>query len=78
MALPTSGSLSLAQIQTEFGGDNPIQITEYYRGGAYTTTNNTNVPTSGQMSIGNFLWCKEILPWFCNLRNAWNILSHSS
>lgn len=62
MALPTSGSLSLAQIQTEFRGDNPIQITEYYRGGAYTTTNNTNVPTSGQISISNFYGAKRYFP----------------
>ena len=60
MALPTSGSLSLAQIQTEFGGDNPIQITEYYRGGAYTTTNNTNVPTSGQISVGQFYGAQRL------------------
>ena len=54
MALPSSGSLSLAQIQAEFGGSNPIGLSEYYRGGAYVTSNNTNVPTSGTISVGNF------------------------
>lgn len=54
MALPSSGPLALSQIQTEFGGSNPISMSEYYRGGAYVTTNNTNVPTSGTIAISNF------------------------
>jgi hypothetical protein len=54
MALPTSGILTLAQIQTEFGGANPSGINEYYRGGAYVTTNNTGVPTNGAISVKNF------------------------
>ena len=45
MALPSSpNSISLKQIQTEFGGADPISISEYYRNGSYTTSNNTNVP----------------------------------
>lgn len=35
MAPPTSGALTLANIQTEFGGANPISLSEYYAGGAY-------------------------------------------
>jgi len=54
MALPPSGPLSLSQIQTEFGGSNPISMSEYYRGGPFVTTNNTNVPTSGTIAISNF------------------------
>lgn len=54
MALPLSGPLSLGQIQTEFGGTNPISLSEYYRGGAFVTTNNPNVPTSGLIRISNF------------------------
>jgi hypothetical protein len=54
MALPSSGPLSLTNIQTEFGGSNPISLSEYYRGGSYVTTNNTNVPTSGVISFSNF------------------------
>ena len=33
MALPASGALTLNDIQTEFGGSNPIGINEYYAGG---------------------------------------------
>lgn len=54
MALPLSGPLSLSQIQTEFGGTNPISMSEYYRGGPFVTNNNTGVPTSGAIRIGNF------------------------
>lgn len=54
MALPVSGPLSLSQIQGEFGGSNPISLSEYYRGGAFVTNNNTGVPTSGTIRIGNF------------------------
>ena len=56
MALPAAyNPISLGQIQTEFCGSNPIALAgEYYRGGAYVTQNNTNVPTSGTISLSNF------------------------
>jgi hypothetical protein len=47
MALPSSGALSLLDIQGEFGGTAPIAISEYY-GVA------SGVPASGQISISNF------------------------
>jgi hypothetical protein len=46
MALQTSGAISLANIQSEFGGSNPISLSEYYGMGGVTG--------SGQISIGNF------------------------
>ena len=58
MTLPTSGPLSLSDIQTEFGGSNPISLDEYYAGGSYvpagTTGTNGAVPSSGTISINNF------------------------
>jgi len=54
MALQSSGAISLANIQSEFGGSNPISLSEYYRNGSKTTSNNTSVPTSGAISIGDF------------------------
>ena len=54
MTLPASGIIKLSDIQTEFGGANPIGLSEYYRGGAYVTSNNTSVPTSGAISLTNF------------------------
>lgn len=46
MALQTTGPISLDDIQTEFGGTNPISISEYYGEGG--------VPSSGTISIGDF------------------------
>lgn len=34
--LQTSGAISLSQVQSVLGGGNPISMSEYYRGGAYT------------------------------------------
>lgn len=47
MALQTSGSISLSDIQAEFGGSNPISISEYY-GAA------DELPSSGTISFNNF------------------------
>lgn len=38
MTLQTSGAISLSQVQSEFGGSNPISMSEYYRGGSYVPT----------------------------------------
>lgn len=58
MAIPASGPLSLSDIQTEFGGSNPISLNEYYAGGAYVPAGTTGtygaVPSSGEISIRNF------------------------
>lgn len=56
MALPSSGAITLAMIQAEFGGANPISLSEYYKGGAYVTASDVapNVPTSGIISLANF------------------------
>lgn len=47
MTLPASGTISLSQVQAEFGGSNPISITEYY-GAA------SSVPASGSISLSHF------------------------
>lgn len=56
MAIPASGPVSLAQIQTEFGGTNPISIDEYYRGGANVpaVTTTVGIPASGTISFDDF------------------------
>jgi hypothetical protein len=57
MPLPLSGTITLAQIQTEFGGTNPIGLNEYYRGGIFVVNGlaqNASVPTSGTISLSNF------------------------
>ena len=63
MALQTSGAISLAQVQSEFGGSHPISMSEYYQGGAYVPTTvsfgkdssiNSNIPASGVIRMSNF------------------------
>ena len=56
MALPASGTLSLGNIQTEFGGSNPIALSEYYRGGGLVPniTANNSIPTSGTIEVSDF------------------------
>jgi hypothetical protein len=58
MALPSSGPLTLANIQTEFGGSNPISLNEYYAGGGLVPAGTSGtygaVPSSGTISIRNF------------------------
>ena len=54
MALPSSGTITLANLQSEFGGSNPIKMSEYYRNGGLVPSNNTNVPTSGTIKLSNF------------------------
>lgn len=53
MALSNSGSISLSQIQTEYGGSNPIGLNEYYSGGTLVKTNSTSTvitPSCGTSS----------------------------
>ena len=56
MALPASGTITLDDLQTEFGGSNPISLSEYYRGGSLVpdTATNSGVPTSGAISLDDF------------------------
>jgi hypothetical protein len=58
MAIPASGPLALTDIQTEFGGANPIGLNEYYAGGSYVPAGTSGtygaVPSSGAISIQNF------------------------
>jgi hypothetical protein len=48
-----SGTITLSNVQTEFGGTNPISLSEYYAGGLYVALAVTGVPTSGTISMNN-------------------------
>lgn len=65
MALPSSGPLTLADIQTEFGGSNPISLSEYYAGGSYVPAGTSGtygaVPSSGTISIQNFYGTSSVI-----------------
>ena len=62
MAIVGSGAVSLGALQTEFGGSNPISMSEYYRSGAYVGSSNTGVPTSGAVSLSNFYGATAVPP----------------
>lgn len=61
MAIPLTGPISLTDIQTEFGGTNPVSLSEYYKGGAYVLTTDyaPNVPTSGAISLSDFYGARK-------------------
>lgn len=50
--MPTpSTTISSNNIQTEFGGANPIGLSEYYSGGSYVSSNVVGVPSSGTIAM---------------------------
>ena len=51
MAIAASGQVDFAQIQTEFGGSNPISLNEYYSGSVGVLGG--SVPASGAISVDN-------------------------
>jgi hypothetical protein len=57
MPIPSSGSVSLQDLEDEFGGAGTISMSEYYRSNTYedkVTGNNTGVPQSGQIKLSQF------------------------
>lgn len=58
--LQGSGAISLANLQSVMGGSNPISLSEYYRGGAYTPTTvsvTNRDPASGfYYSLWSYVW----------------------
>ena len=64
MTLQSSGAISLANIQTEFGGDGSPSLSEYYRGGGRVPNiaANAAIPTEGQISLFNFYGATVTIP----------------
>jgi hypothetical protein len=56
VALQGSGPISLGNVQTEFGGTNPVNFSEYYRGGTRVPNNSfsNGIAFSGQISLSSF------------------------
>jgi hypothetical protein len=59
MPLSSTGPISFANLQTEFGGSNPISLSEYYAGGDYVNTGvfgkNGFIPaSSAELPISRF------------------------
>ena len=65
--LPSSGAIKFSDLQTVFGGSNPISLSEYYKGGSLVPTGLSysnystgisggfpaSAPTSGSISVAN-------------------------
>jgi hypothetical protein len=74
MALVSSGALSFSQIQTEFGGSNPISLSEYYKGGGLvhpSAYDPNSIPTSGVISVHDFHGSDQYTApqqqwWYCS------------
>lgn len=64
MVLPSTGAISLANIQTEFGGANPIGLNEYYLNSVYgyvSGTGATGIPTTGAISLLQFYGKSKVI-----------------
>jgi hypothetical protein len=66
MAISPVGPLALTDIQTEFGGSNPISLSEYYAGGGLVqsgaTGDNGAIPSSGQIEMSKFFGAAAVTP----------------
>lgn len=56
MAISATGSVSLQDVEDEYGGTGDISLSEYYRSNTYGTVsgNNTNIPQSGEIKLSQF------------------------
>lgn len=65
MALPSIGPISFLDIQTQFGGSNPISMNEYYSNGAnvdkFVEGDLGFIPESGALGVNRFLGSPKTL-----------------
>ncbi len=62
MVLQSSGAISLSQVQTEFGGTNPISMSEYYSDGAFATAVQGVPASANSINVGLFRGKAKQLP----------------
>ena len=83
MALSASGAISFSQIQSEFGGSNPISLNEYYSGSIPGNTINqtitpTVVSTSSSYTSGKNSYTRKADGWSHDSVNSYTSSSSSS
>jgi hypothetical protein len=58
MSIPSAGALTFSSLQTEYGGENPIGLGEYYAGGSFVAAGTGGdagaIPSAGALPIGRF------------------------
>ena len=60
MPTPSSGAISFTDIQTEFGGSNPIGIDEYYQNATQSYTSGVaGIPNTGAAISLNMFYAKS-------------------
>lgn len=76
MPLPSSGQLSFSQLSSEFLDTGSVSYSELYRNNVLVPniTQNSAIPTSGQMSLSNFYGTQREIGNF----NAWNNIGASA
>lgn len=64
MAIPSTGPITMKDIENEYGGSGSISLSEYYRGGQYVPnhTGTSKIPTSGAISMGDFRGTQKANP----------------
>ena len=79
MTLQSSGAISLSDIQTEFGGSNPISLSEYYSGGVYVASGTGSIPSSGLISLNQFYGTSSVIPsWILTIDSGTNAWAYES
>ena len=72
MAISSSGAVSFANIQTEYGGSNPISLNEYYSGSLPSNTSSTVITPTVSNSSSTYTSGKST---YTRYANGW---AHSS
>ncbi len=80
MTLQTSGSISLSELASEFGGSAPHSLSEYYRGGANVPTTITTGVAAGSFSAyqGNVTGATGATGIVTSVNYFWKVLLFSS
>jgi hypothetical protein len=68
MTLQTSGAISLSQVQSEYGGSNPISMSEYYRNGGSVPNSVTENVAAG--SYTSYTYSRDSTDWRLAVTNS--------
>lgn len=75
MALQSSGQIKLSEVASEFGDSAPHSMSEFYRNGSLVGSNNSSVPTSGEIQLGDFYGAEDALTLSVGTTSSYNILT---
>ena len=78
MALQSSGAISLGDIQTEYGGSNPISISEYYKNGSYVPETASLIVTGTASNLTYTESQSAKQNWGGNYSNFWRYYENGS